>query len=84
MDKLFCAAGREEAERPRGEGEREGKKAKKLRRSLLKQRAKPSGEARIDFDFADDGVSTREAEARDGGEDCKSNACAAAAASQPV
>lgn len=75
----------ERRQRGRGEKGREReKKQKKLRRSLQKQRAKPSGEARIDFDFADDGVSTREAEARDGGEDCKSNPCAAAAASQPV
>lgn len=36
-----------------------------------KQRASLNREARIDFDLADDGISTLKAEASDGGGDCK-------------
>lgn len=57
MGKLFCAPGREVADW--------GKKQKK--NLAAKQRARLSRETRIDFDSADDGVSTLKAEAGDGG-----------------
>lgn len=59
MGKLFCAPGREVADW--------GKK-----NPAAKQRASLSRETRIDFDSADDGVSTLKAEVGDGGGgDCR-------------